>query len=149
MKVIFPLTVVGISFLLLLAQSLLRKVKSKRSQGYEPIQNGSYINGNSQNGHAHASILTNGDVSGSDDDDEGITIGGGRLQLGKSTTHGSVAAIDNPTGQYTLLVVELFAIATVLAINIAALILGAYGPNGTLAEHAGVITWAYVLLLAS
>lgn len=71
------------------------------------------------------------------------------MRLGKSTTQGSVAAIDAPAGQYVLLVVELLAIAAVDAINIVALVLGAYGPNGTLASIAGVITWTYVLVLAS
>lgn len=89
---------------------------------------------------------------GTDEEDEhDLTMGGGggRLVLTKTTTQGSVAAIDSPRGQYTLVVVELFAIAAVDAINIAALVLHAYGPKGTLAAVSGVLAWSYILILAA
>lgn len=76
-------------------------------------------------------------------------MGSGRLVLTKTTTQGSVAAIDSPRGQYTLVIVELLAIAAVDAINIAALVLHAYGPKGTLAAASGVATWSYILVLAT
>lgn len=85
----------------------------------------------------------------SSEDDEILTMGEGRLALAKTTTIGSVAAIDNPRGQYTLLVVELLAIVGVAVINVVALILHAYGSKGTLATVAGIITWTYILSLAS
>ena len=83
------------------------------------------------------------------DEDDGLTISGGRLVLTKTTTKGSVAAIDAPRAQYTVLIIELLAIIAVDGINIAALILQAYGPNGTLATVAGITTWTYILILAT
>ena len=59
------------------------------------------------------------------DEDDGLTISGGRLVLTKTTTKGSVAAIDAPRAQYTVLIIELLAIIAVDGINIAALILQA------------------------
>lgn len=76
-------------------------------------------------------------------------MNGGPLALAKSTTHGSVAAIDSPRGQYTILVVELLAIIALLTINVVAFVSHAYGSKGTLATIAGIATWAYILVLAS
>ena len=45
--------------------------------------------------------------------------------------------------------VELLAIAAIDAINIAALVLHAYGPKGTLATASGIVTWTYILVLAT
>jgi len=78
-----------------------------------------------------------------------LTIGGERLALTKTITKGSIAAIDTPPAQYTLVVVELLAITAIIAINVVALILHSYGPNGTLATVVGIVTWAYVLILAT
>jgi ABC-type multidrug transport system fused ATPase/permease subunit len=69
--------------------------------------------------------------------------------LTKTITKGSIAAIDTPPAQYTLVVVELLAITAIIAINVVALILHSYGPNGTLATVVGIVTWAYVLILAT
>lgn len=82
------------------------------------------------------------------DEDEGLLINGGRLALAKTTTKGSVAEVDSPRAQNTLVIIELVAIAAVDAINIAALILHAYGSKGTTATIAGVITWSYIFVLA-
>lgn len=76
-------------------------------------------------------------------------MNGGRLVLTKTTSKGSIAALDSPRGQYIWLGLELLAIAAVDAINIVSLVSHAYGPKGTLASVAGVITWTYVLILAS
>jgi ABC-type multidrug transport system fused ATPase/permease subunit len=155
LKVLFPLIVIGISLLLLVSQAIRRNVKLKRHSNYEPIANGSrvYTDIGDHNGFNHhgASAGLNGSatVEEEDDEDEGLTIGGGRLALAKTTTKGSIAAVDSPRGQYTLLVVEILGIVAEIAINVVALVLHAYGPKGSLATVAGIITWTYVLVLAS
>ena len=149
LKVLLPLIVVCVSILVLSIQAIRRNVKLKRKEKYQPIPNGPDFTGipETYNG-------TNGFHDGSDtadeadDDDEGLTINGGRLALAKTITKGSVAEIDSPRGQNTLVVVELLAIAAVDAINIAAMILHAYGPKGTTATTAGIITWTYIGVLA-
>ncbi|KAH8600771.1 hypothetical protein B0O99DRAFT_288710 [Bisporella sp. PMI_857] len=140
-KVLFPLIAIGISSTLLIYQAIQRSVKLKRSSKYKPIP----IEPGAGSGFNGAEYDTGADG----EDDEALTFNGGRLALAKTTTKGSVAAVDAPRAQYTLLVIEIAAITAVLAINIAALILHSYGSKGTLATIAGIITWAYVLLIAS
>jgi ABC-type multidrug transport system fused ATPase/permease subunit len=141
LKTLFPLITVGISSLTLLLQAIRRSVRSKRNANYESITRGPDINGLSD---PHGGAVTDGGQ-----DAEEVIANGGRLVLTKTTTQGSVAAIDSPRGQYALLVVELLAIAAIDAINIAALVLHAYGPKGTLATASGIVTWTYILVLAT
>ena len=146
LKVLFPLIVTGISLLLLTYQAIRRAIVSRRTSTYKPIPDESGVNGGSN---------YDGNLSGESiptldgEDEEGLTMGGGRVVLTKTTTKGSVAAIDRPRAQYTLMIVEILAIAAVIAINIAALVLHTYGRKGTFATVAGIITWSYLLLIAS
>jgi ABC-type multidrug transport system fused ATPase/permease subunit len=143
LKVLFPLIVVGLSFLHLLAQAIHRNVRLKGSHKKKKKLD---------DGVGYQSLPQEEDAEGSvtaSEEDEGLSMGGGRLQLTKTTTKGSVAAIDAPRGQYTLLVTELLAIVALDAINIAAFILHAYGSKGTLSTIAGIITWTYILILAT
>ncbi|KUJ20045.1 uncharacterized protein LY89DRAFT_641526 [Mollisia scopiformis] len=152
LKVLFPLIVVSASFLLLLSQAISRNVRLKRSPKHKSISNGSDIHdASTYNGVAYQGLSDeiDGSLTAGEEDDEGLIIGGGRLTLTKTTTKGSVAAIDAPRAQYTILVVELLAVIGVDAINVAALVLRAYGPNGTFATVAGIITWTYILLLTT
>lgn len=140
LKTIFPLIFIVVSFITLSIQAVGRNVRLKRKSSYEPLPT------DPDAGHGDTTTLVDG---GADEDEQDLTVGGGgRLVLTKSTTQGSVAAIDSPRGQYTLLVVELLAIAAIDAINIAALVLHAYGPKGTLAAASSVATWSYILVLA-
>ncbi|CAG8959352.1 hypothetical protein HYFRA_00001250, partial [Hymenoscyphus fraxineus] len=145
LKVLFPLIAIAISSSILLSQTIARKVRLKRKGNYKPLANGDtgYQNGHS-NGHANG---TTEEAVGSDDED--LTMNGGRLALAKSTTQGSVAAIDRPSGQYTILVIELLAIIAVLTINVVAFVSKAYGSKGLLATVVGITTWTYILVLAS
>jgi len=106
LKVLFPLIVIGLSFLHLLSEAILRNVRLKRN----PKSN---ANGHSISADQYQRIPANvnSGITADEEEEEGLTIGGGRLALTKTTTQGSIAAIDNPRGQYTLLVVELVTIA--------------------------------------
>lgn len=149
LKTLFPLAVVGISILVLLIQAVIRNVRLKRHAKYDTIPTGPDIITSSEPHSGHRQAHRPGGGVDRDEDEEDLVVNGGnggRLVLTKTTTQGSVAAIDNPRGQYTLLVIELVAIAAVLAINITALVLHVYGPKGTLAAASGVVTWAYIFL---
>ncbi|PVH78648.1 hypothetical protein DL98DRAFT_656027 [Cadophora sp. DSE1049] len=151
LKVLFPLIVVGASFLLLLSQAIRRNVRLKRGSKNKASANGTSAYGiaDGQNGAGYQRVPGDAEESiSADEEDDGLTISGGRLVLTKTTTKGSVAAIDAPRAQYTVLIIELLAITAVDGINIAAFILQAYGPNGTLATVAGITTWTYILVLA-
>lgn len=146
LKTLFPLTVVGISFLTLVLQAVRRYVALWKKPIYQSV---SAEPENSGVAGTHGGLDVAGEDTGEEEDEQDLTMERGRLTLTKTTTQGSVAAIDSPRGQYTLVVVELLAIAAVDAINIAALVLHAYGHKGTLAAASGVATWSYILVLAT
>jgi ABC-type multidrug transport system fused ATPase/permease subunit len=151
LKVLFPLIVVGFSLSTLLLQAIRRNVKLKRSSKYKPLASGPDFNG-LPGPHGGAGEIPGHSDAVADEreevEDEGLSMNGGRLALAKTTTAGSLAAIDSPRGQNTMVVIELLAITAVVAINVAALVLHAYGPKGTLAAATGVVTWTYILILA-
>ncbi|PSS10701.1 hypothetical protein M430DRAFT_145791 [Amorphotheca resinae ATCC 22711] len=151
LKVLFPLIVVGFSLSTLLLQAIRRNVKLKRSSKYQPLASGPDFNG-LPGPHGGAGEIPGHSDAVADEreevEDEGLSMNGGRLALAKTTTAGSLAAIDSPRGQNTMVVIELLAITAVVAINVAALVLHAYGPKGTLAAATGVVTWTYILILA-
>ncbi|KAF4627468.1 hypothetical protein G7Y89_g10688 [Cudoniella acicularis] len=152
LKVLFPLLGIGISLLILLSQAIQRNVKIKQNSAHKSLANRSNTaNGFSRNYNGYSTVPGNehGPGQAVEDEDEGLTIGGGRLALAKSSTKGSVAAVDSPRGQYTVLVVELVAVIGLVGINMVALVLHAYGMKGTLATVAGIITWTYILTLAT
>lgn len=151
LKVLFPLTVVGTSLLILLSQAIQRNVRLKRKSNQKLQSNGSHIYGASagQNGYHSVPADADGSSTADEEEEENLTIGGGRLALAKTTTKGSVAAVDAPKGQYTILVVELLAVIAVDALNIASFLLHVHGPKGTVATIAGIITWTYILLLTT
>lgn len=140
LKVLLPLIFITLSFSLLSIEAIRRNVKLKRNDKYQPIGNGQNTNRGIGAHEIHDSE--------EDEEDDGLTMHGGPLALAKTTTKGSVAAVDSPRGQHTLLFVETVTIAAVLAINIVALVSHAYGSKGNLAALAGVVTWTYVLILA-
>ncbi len=78
---------IGVSFLLLLSQAILRNVRLKRKQKHKSISNGSniYDASTTHDGLAYQSVPE--DIDGSitaDEEDEGLSIGGGRLALVKN-----------------------------------------------------------------
>lgn len=131
-------------------QAICRNVKLKRKVRYQKLPHGPDFTETPQTSIGANGVHDNSSTADeAEDDDAGLMINGGRLALAKTTTIGSVAEIDSPRGQHTLVVIELLAIAAVDAINIAALILHAHGPKGTTATVAGIITWTYILILAT
>jgi ABC-type multidrug transport system fused ATPase/permease subunit len=83
------------------------------------------------------------------EDQEALTIGGGRLALAKTITKDSVVELDRPRGQYLLVVLEVLAILGLIAVNAISFATASYGPNGSLASLAGLLVWTYILVLAS
>ncbi|KAM7186969.1 ATP-dependent bile acid permease [Rhypophila sp. PSN 637] len=138
LRILLPLIVIGLSFLLLTTQNILRAVRLKRSRGYQPLANGE---------HVHTDEQSNSDT----EDDEGLSMpGGGRLALVKTTTKGSIVERDIPPGQTLSVVVEELAVAGLVAVNAIALVTGAYGNGmGPIVAVAGLAVWVYSLVLVS
>lgn len=142
LRILFPLAVIGVSVVQLLIHNILRAVRLKRSHRYQPVANSATPTSPSD----HTAIPADEDPTSESDDDDVLTMSGGRLALAKTSTRGSIVQADNPPGQTLSVVVEVIAIAALVAINALALVRGVYG---NLTAIVGLTVWTYVLILAS
>jgi len=132
----------GLSLLQLVVHSIFRAAKLKRGHRYQPIPNPAAP----ISPHDHTDLPPDEEPTSEDEEDEALTINGGRLALAKTTTKGSIVQADAPPAQTLSVVVEELAIAGLVATNAFALIRGAYG---NLSAVVGLAVWVYVLILAS
>ncbi|KAI0833082.1 P-loop containing nucleoside triphosphate hydrolase protein [Hypoxylon sp. FL0890] len=142
LQILFPLILISLSLLHLLLQTIYRHVRIKRAHGYDQIPNP----------RDHTDVPPEEGDCLSTDDDEGLSInanGGGRLALVKTTSRGSIIQADTPPAQDLLVVVEELAICGLVITNIVALVTNAYDGHGQLAAIVGVVSWVYVLVLAT
>ncbi|KAL2176452.1 uncharacterized protein P884DRAFT_203184 [Thermothelomyces heterothallicus CBS 202.75] len=146
LRVLLPLVVVGLSFLQLSIPAIVRAVDRRRSRGYERIGDGP----TTPSPPSHTQLPREEEPVSESDDEEGLTISGGRLALAKTTTKGSIVQADIPPGQTLSVLVEELAVAGLVAVNAIALATGAYGrERGGIAAIAGLAVWIYVLILVS
>ncbi|OTB06198.1 hypothetical protein M426DRAFT_10014 [Hypoxylon sp. CI-4A] len=141
LQILFPLILISLSLLHLLAQILYRSVKLKRPHGYNQIPD-------HQN---HTEVPPDENESLSTDEDEGISInanGGGRLALVKTTSKGSIIQADTPPAQDVLVAVEALTIGGLVAIQIIALAGETFEGHGRIAAIVGLVSWVYVVILA-
>lgn len=147
LKVILPSIVISLSLLHLLVKSIIRAIRTKRekSDAYRPLSSGetSY-----QAIHQHTDLPHEDEIV-DDSDDEVLAINGGRLALAKTTTKGSIVQADAPPAQRLSVIIEELAIVGLVAVNVIALATGAFGGKFSLPSVIGLITWVYVLVLAS
>ncbi|KAI4131960.1 MAG: hypothetical protein LQ338_000944 [Usnochroma carphineum] len=133
LQTLLPLLASGLSFGYLAIQSIRRTVKLKRKPGYQPIK------------------LANGYL----DEDDGVPSINHEaeprltLRLTTSRTNESIIEVDKPRGETVLVVIELLALVGEIAINLAAVTLRSWGPHGTVAGAAGLVSWCYILALAA
>lgn len=144
LKILFPLIVICVSFLLLAAQTIHRKVKLKKPPGYDRIAEP----------EGHTGIPSQEDETLSNDEDEDLSIGaggsgGGRLALVKTTTRGSIVQADNPPAQHLVTVIEEASICGLIAVNVVALVTNTYAGRGRAAALVGLLGWVYVLVLVT
>ncbi|KUI63825.1 ATP-dependent bile acid permease [Cytospora mali] len=111
----------------------------------EPLSNGE-TNYNAIHQHTD---LPHEDETVDDSDDEVLAINGGRLTLAKTTTRGSIVQADAPPAQRLSVIVEELAIVGLVIVNLVALVTGAFGGKASLPSVIGLVTWVYVLALAS
>ncbi|QUC20031.1 uncharacterized protein UV8b_04272 [Ustilaginoidea virens] len=140
LKVLFPLAVIVVSFIRLVWSNASRLLFSGHPRGYTPVRTD------------HTALPPDAAVDDDGQDSEAdadLEIHDGRLALAKTISRGSVVEADAPLGQRACQVVEELAIIGLVAINVVALIKGAYGPAGRFAAIAGIVTWIYALVLAS
>jgi len=143
LQTLLPLIACTISLLYLIYQVFRATTRStKAGHAYDVLQDRVWKGTNS------ARV----DGEGSDDDgeeDERTRDEDLALQPTKSRTDVSAITVDKPRGEITIAVMEEVAVFAEVGVQVAALILQAWGPKGTVAAIAGVATWAYVALLTS
>ncbi|KAK4099542.1 P-loop containing nucleoside triphosphate hydrolase protein [Parathielavia hyrcaniae] len=146
LKVLLPLAVVGLSIFHLAAQNIVRAVRRTSGPGYERIGNGP----TTLSPPTHTELPRDEGPVSESEDEEDLTIGGGRLALYKTTTRGSIVQADVPPAQTLSVLVEELAVAGLVAVNAIALATGAYGrQRGGIAAIAGLTVWVYALILTS
>ncbi|KAI9661586.1 MAG: hypothetical protein M1821_008824 [Bathelium mastoideum] len=137
-RTLLPLIVVGASTLYLCFQLFQAAKQSKYYHAYKALDNVHHV------WAIHVPNRDEADTDDDDDDDDYLT-----LQPTVSHTQPSVINVDRPRGQLWLVIVEELAVLGELAVHIAALVTKAWGPHGTTAGIAQVVTWAYIATLAS
>ncbi|XXH00736.1 hypothetical protein Hte_007086 [Hypoxylon texense] len=142
LQILFPLILISLSLLHLLVQTIYRNVRIKQSHGYDQIPD--HPN--------HTEVPPEEDDCISSDDGHVLSInpnGGGRLALVKTTSRGSIIQADTPVAQNLLVVIEEVAICGLMVANIIALVTNTYRGRGQLAAIVGLVSWIYVLVLAT
>ncbi|KAK8058473.1 hypothetical protein PG994_008921 [Apiospora phragmitis] len=138
LKILFPLIVFGLSVTSLAYQGILQRIRSRRARDYHHTPD--------QRDHTELPPEEEEEPGSTDDDEDGLSIaqnGGGRLALG------SIVQADTPPGQQLSVIVEELCVVGLVAINVAALITNTYSGRGRIAAAVGVVTWIYVLVLAT
>lgn len=140
LKVLLPLIVICLSVLDLVIQSISRAAVKLKGNAYEPIPNGN-IN------RLHTDLPTDELEIDTEEEEDVLTMGGGRLALVKTTTRGSIVQADAPPAQNFSVIVEVLAISGILAGQIIGLA-SLKRPDHDLSYIVGTITWGYVLAIA-
>ncbi|KAI9818496.1 MAG: hypothetical protein M1827_000555 [Pycnora praestabilis] len=148
LQILFPLIACGASFLQISFQISRRSAKIKRGSGYKSIPNGN--NSLGIPGH-HSGAEDDDPMIEEESEDEEVNHQERRLSLQRmlSKTDESVVEVDRPRGEVAVVVMEELALLAEVAINLAALLTHAWGPNGTAAAVAGLVTWSYIFILAT
>lgn len=130
---------------MLVLHNILRAVKIKRNQ-YAPLPT-TQVRRNSA--LEHSGLPPAEEPLSDSDEDDALSIGGGRLALARTTTKGSVVQADTPPAQTLSVVIEELAIVGLVAVNAVALATGSYGEGSHPAAITGLTVWLYTLVLVS
>ncbi|KAI9813022.1 MAG: hypothetical protein M1832_006413 [Thelocarpon impressellum] len=165
LQVLLPLLVTGLSIAFLLIQAVRIVHGSRRTATYTKIPNGQNVFGlPAQDGSSQdddddgidelGTARRDDDDEEEDDDDDDEDEGGLQehhlsLQRTVSATNASVVEVDRPRGQLAFIAVEELAVVAEVVIHLVALSTRAGGPNGVPAAVVGLVSWGYILALAS
>lgn len=144
LQILIPLIVISLSLVTLIFQNVYGRIKRRAAAAYEQIPE-------SHPDHTEVPPEEEDDLS-TDDDEGGLTLNAnsvGRLALVKTTTKGSIVQADTPPAQQLSVFVEEMTIIGLVAVNIIALLTNSYDGRGRLAAVVGVVSWLYVLVLAT
>ena len=138
---LFPLIACGVSLIYLLAQVVSRASYRHRRDGYDPLRDPSKVYGIP----VQPSVENNTDnVDAVDEEDEDD-----HLVLQRTVTSESTVQVSRPRGENVVVLTEMLAVLGEIGISLAAFLTHAWGRSGTLAAISGIVTWGYILILAS
>ncbi|KAI7109559.1 bile acid-transporting ATPase, partial [Hortaea werneckii] len=147
LQTLIPLVACGISVLIVALQAFRKLLQQNTdTRGYTKLDNSGL------NGTAVARERAGDDADDTEDDDEEEEFERNEelaLQPKRSQTGLSTITVDRPSGEIAIAVVEELAVFVEIGIQVAALILNAWGKNGTIAAAANVATWGYIAVLTS
>lgn len=143
LQVLFPLIACGFSILYLLYQILRTANRSRSRQSY------TLLKPTLGNGVRHDGQQCDEDDAEEESEDELQRNAELALQPTKSKTDISVMTIDKPKGEVVIAVTEELAVFAELGVQVAMLVLHAWGRRGTTANIASVAVWAYIAVLTS
>lgn len=118
------------------------RLKRAKSKSYTPLSDADHVI------HQHTDLPPEEDAI-EDSDDEVLQINGGRLALVKTTTRGSIVQADAPPAQTLSVIIEELTIVGLVAVNTTLVVSGPHDGKASLASVIGLLTWIYVLVLAS
>ncbi|RKF73241.1 ATP-dependent bile acid permease [Golovinomyces cichoracearum] len=144
LKIIFPSSAAGISFLLLLSKVLQHSLLAKRSPRKQHKTYSNRPTLSSEENEDHERLMQ--DTSRNEDFERSV-YSGARLILGKSTTDGIITAIDVPRGKYTAQILEIIALLLVDTLNFTVLVIQSAGHEDKSAFIASIITWIYITII--
>lgn len=147
LQTLFPLIVIGFSFLYLTYQVVLQARRSSYYHAYHAVN---------QFGHVwdiRVPAVVNGGRSpyldNEEDESEDEFDRSAHLTLQRTITHESVRQVDKPQGELWVVLAEEAAVLAELGIHGAVFVTGAWGHKSTTAAIVGVTVWSYIAALAS
>ncbi|KAI7349513.1 bile acid-transporting ATPase [Hortaea werneckii] len=146
LQTLIPLVACGISVLIVALQAFRKLLQQNAdAHGYTKLDSSGL------NGTAVARERAGDDADDTEDDEEEEFERNEELALRpkRSQTGLSTITVDRPSGEIAIAVVEELAVFVEIGIQVAALILNAWGKNGTIAAAASVATWGYIAVLTS
>ncbi|KAI9843481.1 MAG: hypothetical protein M1837_006327 [Sclerophora amabilis] len=161
LQTLFPLLACGASLAWLVIQAYQKVRSRRRTAGYKSIPDeSSYFPRLSQQDRDEDDSDQEEDEEDEDEEqgrqeEEEIATPGGTpgryISLRKTITraNGAVVEVSRPKGEVAIVVVEELAVVGEVLIHLAAFMTRAWGPHGHTAAIAGLVTWLYVLALAS
>lgn len=143
LQTLIPLIACGFSILFVSYQGLRQLSRSTNPHQYTKIERHAW------NGTGSEREQTQDVAEDTEDEDEFERNEELALRPKKSQTGLSTVTINKPSGEVAIAAVEELAVLAALGVQVAALILGAWGKNGLVAAVASVAAWAYIAALTS
>lgn len=139
LQFLFPLIAAGLSFAILLIQLIQRTVSLKQKIGYSPV---------SLSGGSTGRLIDYHGISDQVQEVNGDAIDH-RPEIQPANLHTYIKGLNRPRGETLVVVLEVFAVAGQVGVNLIALLTQAWGTHSEYAAITGLVVWSYICALTS